>query len=203
MAKRRVYPYLILFGWIFPLIIPIITIAVTNDYYVNADSHCFLNSQYGVIWAFIVPILIIISINMILLVIAVIRVVISRHVGKDIENAQVIRDAIILGLILTPILGVPWLLLILNIFIQHTAVEWIFIIINGSMGVVFFLIVVLRNREVHSIFKKIKSKGSFANSPVTQSSTNDTSTIINKFKKRNDENSPTKHAYVNELSIAG
>ena len=146
------------FGWLFPLVIPIITIAIKREKYVDSTQHCFLNKEDGVIWAFIAPIIILLLINIVLLILAVIRIVTARFKSGEREKMVLLRNALIYSFILTPILGLPWVVLILNVFIVHTIVEWIFILVNGSMGVVFFLVVVLGNKEVREIFSKLKGK---------------------------------------------
>ena len=150
--------FLILFGWGFPIIIPVITIAVTRDYYVDASNHCFLNTERGVIWTFIVPILTMLAINTLSLIIAIVRIIQVR--SSDDQNIKKLKNnmksALITGLTLTPVLGIPWLILIFNIAIDNTILDWIFIIINGLMGLVFFVLVVIRNKQVQGKFQRIR-----------------------------------------------
>ena len=189
MSTKKIYKYLIIFGWVFPLLIPFITITAAQDQYVDASSHCFLNVTGGVIWAFIGPILVIILINAVFLTIALIRIVQIKSTDQNNETMKIVKDALITGLVLTPVLGLPWLILIFNVAIQHSVLEWLFIIINGAMGLVFFLVVVLRNKEVLTRFKRKKqTTGSNAHQSTPQnvpsSSTRSTFTS-NRFRKTN------------------
>ena len=184
MGHRKIYPFLIVFGWVFPLFIAIITVGITSDYYVDSSKHCFLNTYHGVIWAFIAPIIIILIINVVLLIIGVVRIVTARAKTEENENMKLFRNALISGLILSPILGLPWVILVFNLFIQDAVVEWIFILVNGLMGVVFFFVVVLRNAEVQAIFRKRSVDTSTPSKSMAGISTiNSNSNTINKFKK--------------------
>ena len=154
LREHKIYPYLIVFGWSSPLIIPIITIAIKHKNYVNPEQHCFITHEDGLIWSFIGPILVILLINLIILAFATIRIATTKFGTEKIDEKQALRKGILSLLILTPLLGIPWLLLLLNIFISDPIVQWSFILINGLMGVFFFLAITLRNTEVKKLFAK-------------------------------------------------
>ena len=92
---------------------------------------------------------------MIILIIATIRIATTKFGSDKFYEKQALRKGIISALILTPLLGIPWLLLLLNIFIANSIVQWSFIIVNGLMGVFFFATVTLRNSDVKKLFFKI------------------------------------------------
>ncbi|KAI6661354.1 hypothetical protein LOD99_10021 [Oopsacas minuta] len=207
MSTKKIYPYLIVFGWLFPLVIPTITISITHSYYVNESDHCFLNKD-GVIWAFIAPILIILSVNAVLLVIAIIKIVYAKCANKNNEHKNIVKDALITALVLTPVLGIPWLFLLLNITIRHIALQYIFVFLNGLMGLVFLLVVVLRNREVHGILKKRKTIGvpthpSTGTRGTLSSSATSSSQVSSKFRKTAGEKSTMERVKTKELDVEG
>ena len=196
-----------LFGWIVPLLIPIITIAVARDYYVDASKHCFLNVIGGVIWAFIAPICTMILINTIFLIISIIQIIQTRYVAIKDDTRRIVKDALITGLVLTPVLGLPWLILIFNVAIQHSVLEWVFIIVNGLMGLVFLLVVVLRNKEVLAVFKK-KEKYTIPNVQIipkhnTSSSATMGSMICSRFKKNTPEGQFAKESQLKWCGTIG
>ena len=211
MSTRKIYRYLIFFGWIFPLLIPIITIAVARDYYVDVSRHCFLNVIGGVIWAFIAPILTMILINTIFLIIAIIRIIQTKYSATNDNARKIVKDALITGLVLTPVLGLPWLILIFNVAIQHSVLEWVFIIVNGLMGLVFLLVVVLRNKEVLEVFKK-KEKFTVPNAQITPGHNTSSSATMgpitssrlkkNTPKRQFAKESPMKSGPIGELFLA-
>ena len=202
MSTRKIYPYLIVFGWVFPLIIPTITIVITNSYYVDDTQHCFLSTEGGVIWSFIAPVFIILLINLIFLVIAIAKIIYTKWSNQNNEHKDVVRDALITALILTPILGIPWLILILNVAIQHVVLQFIFIFLNGSIGLVFFFVVVLRNKEVHALLcrrNKDTSTGQTPSGPT--SSATASSQVSSKFRRKGTEIGTLERAMVKEVEL--
>ena len=155
-STRKVYPYLIPLGWGFPIFIPIVTFAIMRDYYVDMSSHCFLSIIGGVMWAFVVPILVILSINFILIIIAIFRLILTGSSKKNNDNREMGKGALVTGIFMTIVLGLPWLCLLFKMTLHYSILEWVFIIVNSLMGIVFFLVVVIRNREVLAIFRKKK-----------------------------------------------
>ena len=120
------------------------------------DGHCFLNFSGGVIIALILPILILITFNILFLIIAAVRLWQTRFSNDAIQDREIIKSAFITGLIMTPVLGFPWLILIFNISNQYSAIELIFFVYNSMVGIVFFFVVVLRNKEIQAILRKKK-----------------------------------------------
>ena len=184
LREHKIFPYLIVFGWSFPLIIPIITIAIKHKNYVNPEQHCFITYEDGLIWSFIGPILGILLINLVVLAFATIRIATTKFGAERMDEKQALRKGILSLLILTPLLGVPWLLLLLNVFISDPIVQWSFVIINGLMGVFFLLAITLRNTEV----KKLCAKSSKESSHQTTSFTDGKSSgmLSKKFKRSKD-----------------
>ena len=207
MSNRKIYPYLIVFGWAFPLLIPLITIIIATVFsfeYVDRSQHCFLSHKQHIIWTFISPVIVIILINIVFHIIAISKIIYDKCGKNDNHHRDIVRDALVTGLVLTPVLGIPWIVLILNVVIQNPILEYIFIILNGLMGLVFLLVVVIRNREVQTIFKRRKGiKGSGTNpSQMLSSSATGSSTMSNKFKKTAaDRKNTLDNALAVEVSI--
>ena len=97
-------------------------------------------------------------INMVFLSIAAMRLVTMKTKTEQADKIRMLRNALISALIYTPILGVPWVLLLVNMFMHYDVIEWVFILVNGTMGIVFFIVFVLRNNEVQGIFMKRRTE---------------------------------------------
>ena len=204
LRERKIYPYLIVFGWCFPLIIPTITIAIKHENYVKPEEHCFITHEDGLIWSFIGPILIILSINLIILAFATIRIATTKFGTEKFDEKQALRKGLLSMMILTPLLGIPWLLLLLNLFIMDPIVQWSFILINGLMGVFFFLAITLRNTEVKKLCARSSKDSSHQSTSLSDGKS--IGLLIRKFKKSITKNSgeivesptgpPSKGAYI-------
>ena len=118
---------------------------------------------------------------MLILVFASIRIATARFGTDKMDEKQALKKGIISSLILTPLLGIPWLILLVNVFIAYPIVQWVFIIINGLMGVFFFFAITLRNAEV----KKLCTKSSkIVQQPSTYLTVGKASGMLsNRFKK--------------------
>lgn len=151
MRTRKIYKYLIIFVWIAPLILAVITIAIARDYYVKQSRQCWLNTEEGLIWAFLVPIILVLVLNTIILIVCSIASLKSEE-NKD--KLDSFKCTFIIVLVLTPVLGLPWIVLLLNLFIIDTLpVEWAFNLLLCPVGVVFLLVVTISNKEVKNVFR--------------------------------------------------
>ena len=156
--ERKIWPYLIVIGWCTPAVIVAITAGTANAYYIRiGEDHCWLSRENGITWSFIGPILFVLFVNIILLVVSTIRIYtsISRY---EKGKARALRISLTSAVILVPVLNTPWLLLLFTLdnSTYSVIVEWIFIFINGSNGILFFCLFVLRNNEIMKAVKSSK-----------------------------------------------
>ena len=152
----------------------------------DTTSHCFLTYEGGLIWSFIAPVMVILTINVVFLVIAIVKIINAKSKNPNNEHKDILKDTLIAAFVLTPVLGVPWLFLILNVSIRHVALEFIFTFLNSLIGVIFLFAVVLRNKEVNTLLCKRRiNKGS--GQPATDKTGKPISSgsmqVSNKFKK--------------------
>ncbi|CAB1321772.1 unnamed protein product [Coregonus sp. 'balchen'] len=128
-------------GWGLPVVVVGVTLTISLDKY-KADSHCWLNVETDMIWAFVGPVLLILVVN---------AVVLCRVVMSDFCRA-VTRPV----LILLPVLGLTWLCGVL----VHLSmvVAYVFIALNAFQGLYIFLVYAVYNSEVRNAIKRIKEK---------------------------------------------
>ncbi|XP_072908686.1 adhesion G protein-coupled receptor D2 [Hemitrygon akajei] len=160
--KRVKYYYLI--GWGFPVFIVVITIATTGDGYM-ADSHCWLNIESSVIWAFVGPVLFTLTVNTFVLCrVVMITVVSSRRRSMMLVPGARLPHRLYIQMwvaikpvaILLPVLGLTWfcgVLVHLNITLGY-----VFVVLNSFQGLYIFLVYTLYNSEVRSAVKRMREK---------------------------------------------
>ena len=163
MTQRRIWPYLLILGWGSPMPIVIISSAVTQDAYTgNNTGHCWISTGSGLIWSFLGPIYFVLIINTVILIASAIRIGTAR---KDMARIKKLKSVLYSAVILTPVLGLPWvvsLAKIITIGIEHQTVQdvldrvvdWSFICLNAPCGLLFLLIVSYRFREFRKSNKK-------------------------------------------------
>ena len=138
------------------------------DYVGNNTGRCWISSESGLIWSFLGPVYLILFINAIILISSAIRIGTAR---KQLSALRKFRGFLISAIILTPVLGLPWIvslakfatLSIENITayqILDTFADWVFICLNSPAGVIFFIIILNRFRE----FRKSSKKGNATHS---------------------------------------
>ena len=127
---------------------PVVTIAILLNVYVDITKHCFPSITDYVLIGLLGPILTIAVITILMVILLTIAFVLVK---KKLENDAVrddIRHIIFSTAILTCILIVPWLALAVFVLIDNTLIEWTYVLLNDTMGIFFFIFVVLRVKEV-------------------------------------------------------
>ncbi|KAI6660670.1 Adhesion G-protein coupled receptor D1-like [Oopsacas minuta] len=150
-SERRISWYLMFLGWGSPIVVVAITAGTANAYYIRiGEDHCWLSQERGLIWSFIGPILIILLVNMILLVMSTVKIFMSMS-SFDKDRLRGLRVSLLSAAIMLPVLNTPWLLLLLFTFgvsAYSIIIEWMFVFLNASNGILFFFLLVLRNNEI-------------------------------------------------------
>ena len=157
-SEKRIWYYLVGVGWISPLPIVVTTAGIANANYIRiGEDHCWLSRENGVMWAFIGPILVILVINLVLLLVSCLRIF-KSIVDFDKDKLRALRVSITSAAIMIPVLNTPWLLLLFTLdrSTYSIIVEWIFVFLNASNGILFFCLFVLRNNEIKKSLRSTK-----------------------------------------------
>ena len=177
---RNIKPFFcyVIFGWGIPIIPCVITFLITTpDYtkYVNYTSTkhnrtCFLSSEPPyTTWGLLGSVLILLLLNIIVLSYLSIYLCCrfkpcsgdSRQTGSSTFRVK-FRNMYTGFLVTITMLGLPWIFLLVNVvsnyFIQEdilsSVMEWLFLILNAPIGVVFFFAYTIKAKEVRDIFSQ-------------------------------------------------
>ena len=184
MRKRRIYPILFIIGWILPMIIPIVTLGVGFDRYISQNqTYCFISPQ--LVYAFIGPVYVIIFINFVIFCITMQRIFFALKKTNNYKTSELSKKTIITGFTLTPILGLPWGFTIIGLFTDHSVLHWLHAILSGSLGIVFFFVVVLLNDEVQELLCKTRTRRKRRLTKKSFISSNSNSTPVYRPRARN------------------
>ena len=199
-TPKRIYPFLMVVGWGLPVPIVAITVGIRWYNYGVEGEYCWLSTENGTVWSFIGPALTVVFINMILLVVAVVRILMGmRAQMRNMTRLKQARTAAFGSFVLVPILGIPWIVAVLNFFVSVSFFQWIFVILNTPQGLLFFLLYVLNNRD---LLKKVfcRKRMSVSNNDSVRERGSDFSpkhSRIEKFKKQ------SIHSRKSEIEIFG
>ncbi|XP_026801517.3 adhesion G-protein coupled receptor D2 [Pangasianodon hypophthalmus] len=151
-------------GWGLPVVIVSVTLTVSLKKY-KAEQHCWLNTESDIIWAFVGPVLFVLTVNTVVLC-RVVMVTISsaRRRAKMLAPSSASKSkpldltwaATRPVLILMPVLGLTWLCGVL----VHLSVvlAYLFVSLNAFQGLYIFLVYAVYNSEVQNAIKRIQEK---------------------------------------------
>ena len=195
--RRKLFWFLFALGWVLPLPIVVLTFVfglVRGDY-VRQDEQCFLTMGY--IWSMLGPILAIVVLNAICYVVAIVAMIFIsvRKIGGDKkENLSMLIRALVSGIILLPVLAVPWIVIFFDfVFAQYgitsPVFEWVFLILIGSSGIIFLLVFTLMNEAVQRTLRgKLcgRDKSDTMSAPTVEGATNPRSKELKKEENGKD-----------------
>ena len=164
---RKLSPYLITISWTISCIWALACLAfgIVNNNYINTNTDdssecnepCILSTQSQLIYALIVPVIVIIAINLFILLLNLLRI---RQVFKNKDRSEKelvrLRRVALGGLLLVPSLGLPFLLSIplsfSDLYKHHIQLylffQWANLLSTATIGILHFLLVTYQTPEV-------------------------------------------------------
>uniref|UniRef100_A0A1X7VA05 G-protein coupled receptors family 2 profile 2 domain-containing protein n=1 Tax=Amphimedon queenslandica TaxID=400682 RepID=A0A1X7VA05_AMPQE len=148
--KKVVWLYYPL-AWGIPLVIVGITMGVNFCDY-GSMHYCWITNGNGALWAFHIPVIIVIIINFIVLL--AVSVVVARASKRKDPNRCTLCSLLQASVILVPTLGLTWVLgfFVVGTDLYSTIVEWIFFVCTTMQGLTLFVIHCLISTEVRTAF---------------------------------------------------
>ncbi|CAE1158578.1 unnamed protein product [Acanthosepion pharaonis] len=168
-AKFSRLPWLLLSSWLGPAIIVGISLISTQTKGFGNDVFCWLTPEDNVIWAFIVPALIIIVIN-IICVALIVKSLLSAYCMLRQSIKQRLRTGARAIGILTPLLGFTWIFGVLAVNENLKVFEYLFTVASSLQGLFIFITYCVFNNQIQRGFWKRRKPTSQATlKPSTQS----------------------------------
>uniref|UniRef100_UPI00358FB954 adhesion G-protein coupled receptor D2 n=1 Tax=Myxine glutinosa TaxID=7769 RepID=UPI00358FB954 len=165
LSEESHMKYYYIVGWGIPVLIVGITLLAAFDSYTSASTHCWLDVQSGVIWAFVGPVLFIITVNLciltrvLLITLATAKrrsIMLALNSSTSGQTYDQIRSAVKAMVVLLPILGLTWLC---GVTVHlNPALAYIFVTLNSLQGLFIFLVYGVYNTEVRTTFKRMKER---------------------------------------------
>ncbi|KAM6169994.1 LOW QUALITY PROTEIN: adhesion G protein-coupled receptor D2 [Rhynchocyon petersi] len=151
-------------GWGMPAAIVAITLAVSSPGYVAA-GHCWLNVHTDAIWAFVGPVLFVLTANSCILVqVVIVTVSSAQRRARMLSPQPCLQQQMRIQLwatvkpvlVLLPVLGLTWLVSIL----VHLSPAWAYAAVglNSFQGPYIFLVYAVCNPEVRSTLQRMTEK---------------------------------------------
>ena len=142
-------------GWVFPVIITAATGGINWNNYGVLDTYCWMSEDFLTFWMIAGPILVLGVVDVLLSFFLVCRISISKPKAKWHDQAR--RG--VFGFVLLAILFcIPWVLTVVNLYIEYSFFKWAFVIVYSVQGLFFLLFIVLPIKLIKSKIFRIKGK---------------------------------------------
>ncbi|XP_052810466.1 uncharacterized protein LOC128238516 isoform X1 [Mya arenaria] len=148
-ATRSRARSLVIASWVIPAVIVGISLGATQTQGYGNTYFCWLSLSRGVIWAFVAPALLIISLNIICLVL-VFRKMLRMKAMESKKTTEKIQTSLRSLCVLVPLMGVSWILGIFYINEDLYFMQYLFAICNGLQGFFIFLFHCALNKKIQN-----------------------------------------------------
>ncbi|XP_028410418.1 adhesion G protein-coupled receptor E2-like isoform X2 [Dendronephthya gigantea] len=169
-------------GWGLPIIVMSVLLG-TNDREDFRTKHaCWCRGGGALFWTFVATIVLILSINLVIFILALRNALASSEIGTTNTEAVSKLKRVKVGLkgsaILLPLLGLTWVFGLLVFNRDTIAFKYLFAIFNSLQGFVIFVFHVLLNSKVHEAIRTEKKAAKLPHTTYAfiKSSTYDTAT---------------------------
>ncbi|XP_015756752.1 PREDICTED: adhesion G-protein coupled receptor D1-like [Acropora digitifera] len=137
-----------------PGVIVLISASSAHEGY-GTDSSCWLSVTNGVIYAFVVPALLIILMNTVILGLVIREII--RIQTNGVSNAtkfDLIKSGLKSITVLFPLLGITWIFGVLALGSQTIVFQYLFALCNSLQGLFIFIFHCLCNSEIRRAFQR-------------------------------------------------
>ncbi|XP_071507102.1 adhesion G-protein coupled receptor D1-like [Diadema antillarum] len=199
----KTWMYLII-GWGFPLVIVSISFGIRFNGY-GTENHCWLSATDGLMWAFAIPVLIVIAINTVVLIM-VIRVFMSLKANADKTEVERFRAGARAILMLQPLLGFTWIFGLLSSYDTSLFFTYMFVIFNSLQGVFIFILHCVMNEEVKKAFRSkyrrhARRRSTLASTTETSVALRTTRAFVDKVPVKRDSKVSKRSSLGDEIAM--
>ncbi|XP_072018169.1 adhesion G-protein coupled receptor D1-like [Amphiura filiformis] len=161
----------IIVGWVVPLPIVCISAGIRHTHY-GQNGSCWLSTDDGFSWAFVGPVILIITLNIIVLAIVMKTIITLSNLDSENANIAKIRSGLKTAFMLFPMLGITW---IFGLLANYSIIfAYLFTILNSVEGVWFVFVCCILNTEVREAVLLTWERKRNANRVGNDASTEDT-----------------------------
>jgi len=185
-------------GWGIPAVIVIISVSVDYDKY-STSKLCWLSLEGDFIWAFISPVIIIVSVNAaVLIAVIVVRVSLKGNPLKPTENKK-FAGALKTVIVLFPLLGLCWVFGLMGVVTQSRPFLYAFVVLSSLQGVFILVFQCIGNTEVRGSLKAVKNRYSMESSIRNEQKSRTRESRLNGSKKT--KTNPESRSLLTKVSI--
>ncbi|XP_060592563.1 adhesion G protein-coupled receptor B3-like isoform X2 [Ruditapes philippinarum] len=157
LSSRKPGIPLMIASYVVAVIIVVISMGVTQLHGYGSEQACWLSTETGLIWAFLVPVFVVVLINLIMVVLVLRTMCGTAAMAKKSNKGRAIA-ALRCILVLMPLMGLTWGFGALSMNNDTVIFQYIFAVLNSFQGLLIFIFHCLMNKKIKDTFSKQKSK---------------------------------------------
>ena len=149
---RWYFTYILGYGVPFLFILPPLWVYRRNY---NAHGYCWLNDQNGTIWSFVGPVIVVVFFNSCVLVFTIYNMLAHSFSSMKSQSFLVRCRLWIKGTsMLVALLGIPWIIGLLDVNESTSVFSYLFIVCNSTQGISIFILHCLLNKKVYTEYHR-------------------------------------------------
>ncbi|XP_045197925.2 adhesion G protein-coupled receptor B2-like isoform X2 [Mercenaria mercenaria] len=149
--------HLLIASYVLAVIIVAVSMGVTKLEGYGTENTCWLSTETGLIWAFIVPVLVVIALNIVTVAIVIWIMCGTAAISKKSSMGR-LKTALRCILVLTPIMGLTWVFGAFSINEDTIAFQYLFAIFNSLQGLLIFIFHCLMNKKIRETLRRKRPK---------------------------------------------
>ncbi|KAL4233864.1 hypothetical protein ACF0H5_008539 [Mactra antiquata] len=153
--KKPAIPLLI-GAYILAFIVTGVSLGAQFSDYIREDF-CWLSGDSGAIWSFIGPVLLVVASNIIIVIIVMCKMFGTASISKK-TNKEKTKIAVRNIIILTPTLGLSWIIGVFAVNENTIVFQYLFAILNSLQGLLIFIVHLVLNNKIRDAIRNRYSR---------------------------------------------
>ncbi|XP_060568539.1 adhesion G protein-coupled receptor L3-like isoform X2 [Ruditapes philippinarum] len=157
LSTRKPGIPLMIASYVIAVIIVVVSMGVSQLHGYGTEQACWLSTDTGLIWAFLVPVLVIALVNLIIVVLVIRTMCGTTAMSKKSSKGRA-KAALRCILVLMPLMGLTWGFGALSLNSDTIAFQYLFAFLNSFQGLLIFIFHCVMDKKIKDAFSKQKHK---------------------------------------------
>lgn len=144
-------------GWGLPSLVVSLSLIVTQGQGYADMQSCWLSTRNHVIWAFVAPGLLIVSVNIVVFTLVISSMLSSHRLRKE-PLTRRFQRGLKASFVLLPVLGLSWSFGVLTMATNEIVFSYIFAVLNSLQGFLIFIFHCVLNKQLREVLTERRRK---------------------------------------------
>ncbi|XP_045171745.2 adhesion G-protein coupled receptor D1-like [Mercenaria mercenaria] len=115
------------------------------------EKVCWLSVKTGLIWTFLIPVMLVILINLIIMVV-VIRIMCGTAYMSKKTSTEKVKSGVLSIFVMMPIMGLTWMFGIFSMDEETVIFQYLFAVFNSLQGFFIFIFHCVMNKKARCLY---------------------------------------------------